>query len=273
MATPAPSPTILGSTRIIGTPAFLAAGLALKSTNRRKNPVDGESRVYTYVGTQAAVYAAYATINLTDYLEVEIDETNAPEYRLVVNAPDDSILNSVTNYEVLNDVQILGTVQCDRARALSVTTLHDVRDRVSKGKDASGVGLSGDALGLYLALSRQIDTFPRDAFVYRVTKVISRNYALKVAYGNRNRVYKTTQVLNETQPPPGIVFSLTDLQADSTSGGPNDISENFPNGELGTVYGWLKGVSSVQRVAGFRIAVTTEFKMTEAVPFIYKSAT
>jgi hypothetical protein len=272
MANPAPSATVIGSMRVIGTPAFLAAGLALKSTNRRKNPVDGESRVFTYTGTQTAVYNAYATINLTDYLEVEIDESNAPEYRLIVSAPDDSAVNSITNYELLGNSLPKDIWESQRALALGVDVIRDIRKRVDNRE--SGSGLSGDALKFYNAAARGIATYRKSEFVYRCTKVVSRNYPVRVAMQNVNGsapfIYKTSQVLNETQPPPGLVFAIGDINADSTAGGPNDIPESVS--DYGTIYGWVKSPPEVRRVANYRIAITTEFERVEACSLFYKPA-
>lgn len=268
MATPAPIFTVLQTSRTIGIPAFIAAGLALKSTNKRKNPVDGESRVYTYTGTQAAVLSAYATINLTDYLGVEIDETNAPEYRLIVNAPDDSAVAAATNFELVGNVLQKDIWESARALALGVDGIRDIRKRVD-GRE-SGVGLTGDALKFYNAASRGVTTFRMTEFAYRVTKVVSRNYSIKVAMSNVGAVYKTSQVISETAPPSGLVFSLSDVKADSSAGGPNDVSES-PT-DYGTIYGWLKNPPEIRRVAGYRIAVTTEFEKVKACSLTYSAA-
>jgi hypothetical protein len=258
--------------RIIGTPAFCATGLALKSTNRRKNPIDGESRVYVYVGTAAAVYNAYNTINQTDYLEVEIDETGAPEYRLIVTAPDDSAVNAIVNYELVGNELSRSIWESERARALGFDVVRDIRGRVNRQE--AGTGLSGDAKILYQIASLGVDHWEEPQFVYRVTKVVSRKYTLKIALNNIAKIYTTTQVLNETSPPPGLVFSISDVQADSTAGGPNDIAETSGgiNAVTGWFYGWFKGTPTVQKAAGYRIAVTTEFKKVKATSFLYQRA-
>jgi hypothetical protein len=264
-------PAFNRSERVIGTAAFVAAGLTLKSTNRRKNPIDGESRVYVYVGTQAAVLNAYATINETDYLEVEVDETSAPEYRLIVNAPDDSVVNSVTNYEVLGNEITKSIYEADRTIALGNQTLRDIRDRINR--DESGDGLSNDAKILYNLAKAGVTGWEVSQFVYRVTKVVSRKYTQKVAYNNIGRIYKTTQVIAETQPPPGLVFSLSDIKGDSSASGPNDIAETpGVSAETGWIYGWKKGTPTTQRVAGFRIAISTEFKLGIWSTYLYKAA-
>jgi hypothetical protein len=254
--------------KIIGTAAFVATGLALKSTNRRKNSLDGESRVFVYTGSQLAVRNAYDTINTVDYLEVEIDETGAPEYRLIITSPDDSTTNAITNYELVGNELSRSIWESDRARALGVDVIRDIRGRVNRQE--SGTGLNGDALKLYKIAALGVDHWEEPQFVYRVTKVVSRKYTLRVAMNNIAKIYKTTQVLNETSPPPGLVFSLSDVAADSTAGGTNDVPESAT--DAGWIYGWFKGTPTVQRAAGYRIAVTTEFKKVQATSFLYKSS-
>lgn len=251
--------------------ATLGAQSAKLSTSVTSDPVRGFSVVQVYSGTYEKM-AELKALCAPDQITI-LDDSQAPLWKLYIQTPDDpensASTTSVNTYEVVPNQHNRDGYESARARALGSTVLLDIRKRIDNKE--SGSGLSGDALKFYNLMAKGQARWDEEMYVFRFTKIVSPRYTIKMAFSNRGKIYTTAQVSNEVQPPSDILFSLDDINADSTVGGPANIPESST--EAGTIYGWRKGAPSGQLIAGNKFAITQEFVQCEASTFYYSAAT
>lgn len=212
-------------------------------------PGEGAKGTQVYYGTLDYCNAVKAeALSTRPGISVLLDYSQPPLAKLTIYTPDfpDESSNGLiaTTFELHGNQQQKSVFEHPQFGLATTADRQAVRRAVD---DRDATGLSAEGLKFYNWALRDIPWWTAQ-YVYRVSQVVSSQAVIDVAFANAERLMSTAAVLDETNPPAELFWSLPAAYA--------SISDTVPED---SVLAWFKQTPQITGTAGRKFTIQLEY--------------
>ena len=250
----------------------------LVSFRLERDPVKGFSSVYTYEGSQLAIFGLATNVRADQ--KYVIDDSDKPLYKLIISSPDSGSPDPATDYvlewELLGNDNERSIYDHPNSRYLGTAMLTAIKIAVKTVEDAetldasatvtdeetnlttlaTGLGISAiNSVKLFRLLIKGTTSYVTSQYVLRRTQTVSSRAQLEYTFSNVDKIHTSAQVFADGTMPQPVQFAIATIPA--------------PISQAGYEWGWLKKTPSITQTAGGRFQGTQEWWLDQWSTFLY----